>query len=455
MSVSLRTSARRWRCRRGLVALLSCALAAPWLGTLGPAGGAAAASLKRGPVSSDITMIQANIKSALSVEKFQADVRTVLAEAPDFVTYNEVPVREESVIAPHGYGLQRSMRNRYTAQSAVAWREDRWTPIDQGTYRISNYREKPPGRNIYLGLRFANWVTLESYDGRRLSVVAVHVAPLDKNMPDLLKRSVRRLSGLVERLAPSGPVLVGGDFNVHYTSSRYPRTMFDEAQLVPTYDTLVSSFPTGDHFGNTIDYVFNRGAGQLLAEQHRPIELNSDHDAVVAGLSWLVDAPAETTRVANRPAGDEEAQRRAVVALADQIRAVEAGSQLEVVTSGLGLRAVFRALKAAAARGVQVRLTTRSEQLTRRERRLGRVLAATGARESYVRQCEESCLAAWRDSGMAPSLLLVRDFDDNATLRLDVNRNLNEDMIVRRSTLVLRTGEFGLAEGEEQLAALG
>ena len=455
MSVSLFTpdAPRRHRWRRCLGLVLAGSLMTPWSG--GPAAGASAAPRGNEPVVSDITMVQANIKSALSVERFQADVREVLAEEPDFVTYNEVPDRQDSVIAPEGYGVHRSMRTRYTRQSAVAWREDRWTPIDQGTYLISNYRKKPPGRNILLGLRFANWVTLESHDGRRLSVVSVHVAPLDKNMPDLLKPSVRRLRGLVEQLAPAGPVLVGGDFNVHYTSGRYPRTMFDNAQLVPTFDTLASFFPTGDHGGHTIDYVFNRGEGQLVAEQHRPIELNSDHDAVVVGLSWLVDAPADTTRVENQPAGDTESQRRALVALAEQIRATESGSQLEVVTSQLQRRAVFRALRAAAARGVQVRVTTRSGELTGRERRLVQELAATGDQESYVRRCQQSCRAAWRDSGMARSFLLVRGVNGNPTLRLDVNRNLDEAMIERRTTLVLRTGQLGLADGEEQLAALG
>src|SRR5688500_5325858 len=55
--------------------------------------------------SGDITMIQANIYTGLSPERFQADVREVLAEQPDFVTYNEVPFRNDEVMAPDGYAI--------------------------------------------------------------------------------------------------------------------------------------------------------------------------------------------------------------------------------------------------------------------------------------------------------------------------------------------------------------
>ena len=46
-------------------------------------------------VPSDITMVQANIYTGLSIPRFQADVAKVLAIQPDFVTYNEVPFRSD------------------------------------------------------------------------------------------------------------------------------------------------------------------------------------------------------------------------------------------------------------------------------------------------------------------------------------------------------------------------
>lgn len=403
---------------------------------------------------SDLTMVHANILSQLSVERFRSDVREVLAERPDLVTYNEVPLRSDAVLAPAGYDIHRLKKNRYTAATAVAWREDRWSAVDQGTYRISDYREVPEGRNIKLGLRFANWVSLVSPDGRTVSVVAIHIAPPDDDMPDLLRSSVTRLGSLVETLAPHGPVLVGGDFNVHYRSGRYPRDLLDTAGLVPTFDTLGDYFPTGDHHGATIDYVFNRGADTLQAEQHRPVELYSDHDAVVTGLGWLVDAPAETQQLVSDPDGDAEARRLAVEAVVDKVRATQAGEELEVVSSGLGLRAIIRRLRGAVDRGVHVRLTTRSEVLTPRERRLKRVILRSGDPKSEVVRCLDECLSAWRNSGMSRGFVLVRDGAGRTSLRLDVNRNLNPAMVERRTRLTFRTGEIGLARGEEMLAAL-
>lgn len=413
----------------------------------------AAASAEAEAATSDVTMVHANIKSSLSVERFQADVREVLAEQPDFVSYNEVPLRVDTVLAPSGYDIYRSKKNRYTAATPVVWRTDRWSKVDAGTYRVSNYREIPPGRNIRLGLRFANWVTLRSNDGRQLSVVAAHVAPLDKNMPDLLRPSVRRIGGLVETLAAKGPVLVGGDFNVHYKSGRYPRDLLTDAGMVPTYDTLDGYFPTGDHQGATIDYVFNRGEDKLGAEQHRAFEMHSDHDAVVAGLGWLVDTPTETQRMYSDPTGDSDAKRRAVEAIAKALGTLESGQSVDVVGTSLALRVVFRRMRSAMKRGVEVDYLTRSAEPTRRERGLARVAAEVGGGSS-VTQCLDECARAWRQGDMARTFAMVRDLDRTALQRIDANRILTPVMLQERTRLVVRTGEIGLAEGEEMLAAL-
>ena len=96
--------------------------------------------------------------------RFQADVRKVLALEPDFVTYNEVPFRNDAVIAPDGLRPLPRHDRPVHRRTPVAWRADRWTAIDQGTFLISNWRGKPPGREVELGRRYANWVTLP---GRR------------------------------------------------------------------------------------------------------------------------------------------------------------------------------------------------------------------------------------------------------------------------------------------------
>jgi len=309
-----------------------------------PSAPAAASAARRTPVS-DVTLVQANIYTGLTVPKFQADVATVLSQRPDFVTYNEVMFRYDGVLAPDGYDLYRGVRNRFTAETPVAWRTDRWTAIDEGTFRISNWRGVPPHKRIELGRRFANWVTLRGTDGRVVSVVSVHVAPLTRGMPDLLRRSIRHLGVLVSELAPRGPVLVGGDFNVHYRSGRYPRDLLTAAGLVPTYDTLRAYFPTGDHHGATIDYAFVRGTDVLLAENQHPVELNSDHDAVVGGWNWQSDLRSQSRVITNDPDGDSASRRAVARALLHGIRSADAGSVVALATTRLGLHGVVRQLK--------------------------------------------------------------------------------------------------------------
>ena len=52
---------------------------------------------------------------------------------------------------------------------------------------------------------------------------------------------------LVDRLAARGPVLVGGDFNMHYLSSAYPEDLFEAADLKSTFELMGTRFATGDH----------------------------------------------------------------------------------------------------------------------------------------------------------------------------------------------------------------
>lgn len=439
---------------RGAGALVVGTALAFAAGLLAPVQAAPAA----GPDSTSpdrVTMVQANIYSGLTVPRFQADVRKVLDLRPDFITYNEVPLRNDLVMAPpaEGYAIHRLKRNRYTAATAVAWRTDRWTKVDSGTFRISNWRGKPPGRNIELGRRFANWVTLTSAEGRTLSVVSVHVAPVTRGMPDLRRRSVRKLGELVATLGPRGPVLVGGDFNVHYKSGIYPRDLLSEASLVPTYDMLGTFFPTGDHQGATIDYVFNRGTDRLFADTHRPMELNSDHDAVIADLSWQVDAPAETQTLTSDP--DDATMRRAAVrALGGQIRGAQPGAILEVATRTFNQGALFRRLRDALQRGVHVRLTTLSAELTPRERRLTRAVAEQADPDSWVRQCVDTCRDAYQESGMPPGLLQLSDAERRWVVRVDTSRPMSTDLVQLATKVTTYTGRYALADGEQLLAGL-
>lgn len=407
------------------------------------------------PPTSDIRMVQANIYTGLSTERFQADVKKVLAVQPDFVTYNEVPFRNDLVMAPDGYGIYRDMTDRFTAATPVAWREDRWTPIDQGVWMISNWRGKPPGKVVELGRRQANWVTFQGVDGRVLSVVSVHVAPVTKGMPDLLRKSMNRLEKLVVKLAPSGPVLVGGDFNVAYTGPRYPRDILTRSGLIPTYDNLASHFSTGDHHGYTIDYVFGTRADELPPVNHYPIELKSDHDAVVAEFTWTVDAPSETTIVSNDPAGTRPERRAALTSLLSGIQAVEPGATIALATTSLEAPAVSRQLTLALGRGVHVRLVTASAQPTSAEKRLTKAIAAGGDALSSVRRCNATCQAAWRSAGLPRTLMMASDTSGEWATRYDVARKLGTTLVSSPTQVTVRVGEYALEDGQRMLESIG
>ena len=402
---------------------------------------------------SDITFVAANLRSPQSATGFQQDAAEVFAQHPDLIAYNEVSFRKDMFLAPKGYELWRTP-GHYTGHNPVAWRTDTWHAVAQGTWRISNYTKRPPGKQTLLGLRYANWVSLESVDGRRLSVVAVHVAPpfLDDRgrRVDLLRPSVRRLSTLVQELKSHGPVLAGGDFNVNYRSARYPRDLLTEARLKPTYDLLGGYFPTGDHHGGTIDYVFLRAKGQLQADWHRPVELNSDHDAVVAGLSWTTDLPPSevTTIVRSRPDGTAEERLAVATELRQHIAGAAAGDTVRVATRGLNLAVVDRALRNAEARGVRVRAITLSARLTWRERRLLQTLDANG---SWLRRCEGACRTAWMED-QPPSLLLVTGADGDDQVRIDVSRRLRRAVVTRVTTARITTSTAAMSEARAAFA---
>lgn len=397
---------------------------------------------------SDVTIVQANLRSPQPDAGFQADAREIQALEPDFITYNEVAFRSNAFLAPEGYAMWRTP-GHYTGANPVAWRTDRWRVVAKGTRQMSSWDEKPPGRQTLLGMRFANWVTLRStVDARTLSVVSMHAAPKVRGMPDLRRPAVRNLGTLVGELAPRGPVLVGGDFNVGARSADYPADLLGAAELESTFERLRTWFATGDHGGYTIDFVFVRDEDQIEADVHFPVELNSDHDAVVAGLSWSTEAPGTpgapgpTTEVSNDPRGDVRERRAVARTVVTKIRSAPAGGVLQVSTRGLSLGAVQRALVAAADRGVKVRYTTRGPRMTEEEVALARSLRASAG--SAFTRCADACATAWKTDQM-PSVVLVADSAGRPTSMVSVNRRLRESLVTGNARAVSTTSPTALA----------
>lgn len=451
--------ARGWRRRAALVSVLALAVASP---------SAVSAPLPRSetaelvatsvpatphrPVGTDegVTLVQANIPMRLGADRFRADLAKVYAAAPDFMTFNEVHGRYDAVLAPPPeYAVHRSKESRYHQETAVAWDSTRWSKVDAGTWNISNYQRIPANWDGKLGLRFANWVTLVSPAGRQVSVVAVHMAPVVRDMPDLLRGSVTRLGALVEELAPRGPVLVGGDLNVNYPTTRYPRGLLGAAGLVPTYDTLGARLPTGDRYGATIDYLFNRGEGQLVATEQSTRELNSDHDALVGRFDWIVDAPAQTRVTHSDPAVAGEPRRRALQAVVRLVDAAQPGDRVSLVTGALSVRRAYLALRRATVRGVTLDFASGGLARTSQEARVAELVAtgqALGLAGSAV-ACRATCRAAGRAAGMPRTLVVRTDAVGDTVARLDLDRDLGRQILERRTRVTTWLGPLGLSQG--------
>lgn len=436
----------------GLLAIVALALGAVLTGPVATATATAPPAAKAARSNSDISLVQANLYTGLTVPRFQADVAEVLALGSDFITYNEVHGRNDEVLAPEGWDIYRDMTDRYTRETAVAWRTDRWTAVAQGSWMISDWRGVPPGKQVELGRRWANWVTLAGVDGRQVSVVSVHLAPLTRGMPDLLRPSVKRLGLLVNNLATRGQVFVGGDFNIHYPGAKYPRDLLAEAALIPTYDALGTYFPTGDHRGATIDYVMGRGNGQLVTEQQYPVELNSDHDAVYGGWTWLTDVATDVRTVVSDPAGTTSQQRAAVSVLAGAVRRSQAGATVRLATATLDSPQLAIDLKQAARRGVNVQLVKVGGRMTQRELGLQKVLTRDGNPTSWITKCVRECRASWRTHRLG-ALVMTSD-SGTWTARLDSNRQLSGSLLTQPTTVTVTTGQFGIDEGKRIFASL-
>ncbi|MDO9457046.1 hypothetical protein [Nocardioides sp.] len=407
----------------------------------------------RARTASAISLVQANLYTGLSVPKFQADVRTVLSLGSDFVTYNEAHSRTDAVMAPAGYAIYRDTTNRYTAETPVVWRTDRWTAVAQGSWMISDWRGVPPGRQVELGRRYANWVTLAGVDGRQVSVVSVHFAPMVKGMPDLLRPSTKRLGLLVDKLATQGQVFIGGDLNIHYPGAKFPRDILEQHLVIPTYQALGAYFPTGDHRGATIDYVMGRGNGQLVTDQQYPVELNSDHDAVYGGWTWLTDVGSDVREVVSDPSGTKTAQRAAITTLATAVRRAKPGAAVRIATATLDSPQLARDLRGAVARGVHVQLVKVGPRLTQREKTLQRLVKNDGDASSWLVTCTKACRPKWRSAKLG-ALMMTSDTNGTWTTRYSSNRQLTSALLTQVSRITVTTGRFGIDEGRRIFASI-
>ncbi len=372
-----------------------------------------------------IRITQANLLSGQPALEFQSDAATVLSNQPDFITYNEVPWRHDIFLAPPGYALWRTP-GEYTGATPVAWRTDRWTAINQGTTTVTYKEGKLPGQKVQWGIRYANWVVLQGIDGHVVSVISAHLPPVTELTEGLQTVGLNNLGALANELAAYGPVLMAGDMNFHYGPAQYPRTLLASYGFTSTYDLLGSHFPTGDHQGATIDYVFLKEASQFTVLGQYNQELYSDHDAVTADLAFT-DAPASVPvsfspgSFTNVPTGDRPTRRAVLDLVVKAIDNAPTGSAVHLTTAKLGDKPVYRSLRAAIERGVHVQVVTRRPNFSQQEKNLMNVLGDKVWKKDWAVGCDEECQIIDRRGKLPQTRLLVSESGITQAVRMDID----------------------------------
>ncbi|MGL5861231.1 MAG: peptidoglycan DD-metalloendopeptidase family protein, partial [Phycicoccus sp.] len=236
-------------------------------------------------IGGEVRLTQANLYFGLSPAAYARDLRKVVADRPDFVTLNEAYRRPDAQITPKGYQSFRASAPFDARETPVLWRDDKWTRVTAGTQLMHS-------RRVKWGTRYANWVTLKSGD-QVVSVVSVHASPGGKGRHGLFKEYIGSLNKLVNRLRANGPVLVGGDLNVHYPSSKYLDKWLRASETVSSFGVLpepAGGRATGDR-GGVIDYLLASGATFLNPETS---DLESDHRRLSAELTLDAESQPPT-----------------------------------------------------------------------------------------------------------------------------------------------------------------
>ncbi|MCX6401955.1 MAG: endonuclease/exonuclease/phosphatase family protein [Propionibacteriales bacterium] len=401
------------------------------------------------PVSRTMRMVEANVKSGMTDFKTNADLDSVYAVKPDFIAYNEVPYRADSVLARTGYQIWRSP-GRYIGANAVVWRKDRWTPIARGTIYISNVPGKVAGQTSEWGIRYANWATLRSTDGcQTVSIVSYHAAPKNAITEGLTVPSVIRLGALTKFLAKSGPVLLAGDLNSHYNGREYPRAELTAGGMTPTYDMTGTKLVTHDG-GATIDYVFVNRAEQFQVTKQVTHELYSDHDLLIVDLKLdrtVPVTPVSTSfmrgHVVNVPESTLTVGRDAVVhQLNEAIRNTAPGQTLRFVTGKLMDKRIRAKLGTAFRNGVIVKFVTTNPVPNVHEKALMDLMGTSRSNKSYAIARSGATASSL---GFTPTALLASVSAGKRYVRIDVDQVADPVMMSRqtaRASIYTQLGEY-------------
>ena len=220
---------------------------------------------------------------------------------------------------------------------------------------------------------------------------------------------------------------MAGDMNFHYNGAvQYPRELLTSYGFTPTYDVLGTHFPTGDHRGATIDYVFLKEASQFTVLGQYNQELNSDHDAVTADLSfptprWRCRSASSRRPSPTCPTAPARARRAMLDLMVKAVDNAPEGAAIHLTTAKLGDKPLYRALRAAIDRGVHVQVVTRRNHPTQQELNLMNVLGDKVWKKYWAVGCDDECRAIESRGNLPQTRLLVSQSGITEAVRIDAD----------------------------------
>ncbi len=256
-----------------------------------------------------IKIVQANIKYDLPDADYRQDLIKVMDTDPDFITLNEASDKKASEIELRGYNSVGSTTlaadgpdYRYKQDTRPLWKIERWQYVTSGRKQLSS-------SDVEGGNRWANWVTVCKRPdinkvcvstSKRVTLISVHTLQnpmISDTRKALFVTSMKNLRDLINARSAAGAVIVGGDFNLEYstyiasTNPDFPKILLrDKANSISTYIYLgkpadwKTNRKGGD--GSTIDYVFYRRNQGLVPVSQRLIYADkSDHNFVLANFT--------------------------------------------------------------------------------------------------------------------------------------------------------------------------
>lgn len=229
-------------------------------------------------------------------------VQTIRAYDPDLLGLQEVFPMQEEYLRHHFpnyvyYGRSRLVDPEDGEACSVMFRKDRFEPIEQSTFWLSETPEEPGSKSWDSSLpRIANMIGLKDKQagGKKLVLFNTH---FDHRGKVARKEAAQIIRGRVTELKKGTPVVITGDFNSGEGSKPYQFLVggkmldtFRMAHPKRTEDESTFTAWTGRLIGNRIDWVLCSANFQVLsAEINRTNENGrypSDHYPVTATLNY-------------------------------------------------------------------------------------------------------------------------------------------------------------------------